>query len=86
VFSLCYCDSSKLCYVTLFCSEVETVIELENPGGPLGIHVMPSSDDSRRLVTFSFYSDKNIHISITQLLVTAGILRLLYFHQFVWIL
>jgi len=30
---------------------METVIELENPGGPLGIHVMPSSDDSRRLVS-----------------------------------
>jgi len=36
------------------CSKVESLIELENPGGPLGIHVMPSSDADGRLVCVLF--------------------------------
>jgi len=34
----------------MVCSEKATIIELDNPGGPLGIHVMPSSDNPARLV------------------------------------
>ena len=34
-------------------------MELENPGGPLGIHVMPKSDVDGRLV--SHYADYKIN-------------------------